>query len=105
MHHLGCAQLLIITVEQLFKSHEGYFPWLALLMHNLGFQKHVVHVFVDKAHSIHFTGLPHYGLNDFCLAWGCLDELKAVLPQSVCWTVLSATFPPHVCATVEEKLL
>ena len=101
----GRARLIIITVEQLFKSREGHFPRLALLMRNLGFQKHVVRVFVDEAHSIHFAGLAHYGLNAFRPAWGRLDELKAVLPQNVCWTVLSATFPPHVRATVEKKLL
>ena len=101
----GRAQLLIITVEQLFKSCKGHFPQLALLMRNLGFQKHVECVFVDEAHSIHFASQAHYGLNAFCPAWGCLDELKAVLPQNVCWTVLSATFPPHVLATVKKKLL
>ncbi|KAF8237884.1 hypothetical protein L208DRAFT_1506162, partial [Tricholoma matsutake] len=38
-------------------------------------------------------------------AWGKLDELKAILPSSVPWQALSATFPPHILKTVETKIL
>ncbi|KAH8976407.1 P-loop containing nucleoside triphosphate hydrolase protein, partial [Lactarius hatsudake] len=102
---LGRARLLIVTVEQLFKSREGHYPRLALLVRNHWFQKHIVRVIVDEAHNIHTAGLSHYGLDAFRPAWGRLDELKTILPQSVHWAFLSATFPPHIRATVEKKLL
>ncbi|KAH9069630.1 P-loop containing nucleoside triphosphate hydrolase protein [Lactarius deliciosus] len=101
----GRARLLIVTVEQLFKSREGHFSRLALLVRNLWFQKHVVRMFVDEAHNVYTAGLSLYGLDAFRPAWGRLDELKAILPRSVRWTMLSATFPPHIRATVEKKLL
>jgi superfamily II DNA helicase RecQ len=44
-------------------------------------------------------------LDAFHPAWGRLDELKAILPWHVRWTFLSATFPPHIRATIENKLL
>jgi superfamily II DNA helicase RecQ len=56
-------------------------------------------------HNIHTAGLSHYGIDAFHPAWGRLDELKAILPQSVCWALLSATFPLHIRKTVEKKLL
>lgn len=84
---------------------EGHFPRLAIFVCNLQFQKHIARVIVDEAHNIHTAGLPHYGLDAFRPAWGRLDELKAILPRSVCWSLLSATFPPHIRATVEKKLL
>jgi superfamily II DNA helicase RecQ len=94
-----------VTVEQLFKLCKGHFPHLAIFVCNLQLQKHIAWVIVNEAHSVHTAGLPHYGLNAFCLAWSCLEELRAILPWSVCWTLLSATFPPHICTTVEKKLL
>jgi hypothetical protein len=39
-------------VEQLFKSHEGHLPRLALLLWNHFFQKHIARVVVDEAHKI-----------------------------------------------------
>ncbi|KAH9009895.1 P-loop containing nucleoside triphosphate hydrolase protein [Lactarius hengduanensis] len=102
---LGRARLLIVTVEQLFKSREGHLPRLALLVRNLWFQRHIARVIVDEAHNIHTAGLSHYGLDAFRPAWGRLDELKAILPHCVHWVFLSATFPPHIRATVEKKLL
>lgn len=76
-----------------------------MFVRNLRFQKHIARVVVDEAHNVHTAGLPHYGLDAFRPAWGRLDELKAILPRSVCWTLLSATFPPHIRTTVEKKLL
>ncbi|KAF8258083.1 P-loop containing nucleoside triphosphate hydrolase protein, partial [Lactarius quietus] len=90
---LGHTRLLIVTVEQLFKSREGHLPRLALLIHNLQYQKHIA------------SGLSHHGLDAFRPAWGRVDELKAILPWSVHWILLSATFPPHIRATIEKKLL
>ncbi|KAI9463684.1 P-loop containing nucleoside triphosphate hydrolase protein [Lactarius psammicola] len=101
---LGQARLLIVTVEQLFKSREGHLPRLAILLRNQSFQRHIVRVVVDEAHNIHTAGLSHYGLDAFRPAWGRLDELKAILPRAVRWAFLSATFPPHIRATVEKLL-
>ncbi|KAH9052274.1 P-loop containing nucleoside triphosphate hydrolase protein [Lactarius vividus] len=80
---LGRARLLIVTVEQLFKSREGHFPRLAVLVRNLWFQRHIARVIVDEAHNIHTAGLSHYGLDAFRPAWGRLDELKAILPHPI----------------------
>lgn len=43
----GCTQLLIMTVEQLFKSQEGHLPCLAILLKNLQFQKYIVCIIVN----------------------------------------------------------
>ncbi|KAN0128855.1 P-loop containing nucleoside triphosphate hydrolase protein [Lactarius tabidus] len=86
-------------------SRKGHFPHLAMFVRNLRFQKHIAQVIVDEAHNIHTAGLPHYGLDAFRPAWGHLDELKAILPWSVCWTLLSAMFLPHIRATVEKKIM
>ncbi|KAF8264318.1 P-loop containing nucleoside triphosphate hydrolase protein [Lactarius quietus] len=69
------------------------------------YQKHIVCVVIDKAHNIHAAGLSHHGLDTFRPAWGRVDELMVILPWSMCWILLSATFPPHICATIEKKLL
>jgi superfamily II DNA helicase RecQ len=76
-----------------------------MFVRNLQFQKHIAQVIVDEAHNVHTAGLPHYSLDTFRPAWGCLDKLKAILPQSVCWMLLSATFPLHIRATVEKKIM
>lgn len=101
----GCTQLLIMTVEQLFKSQEGYLPCLAILLKNLQFQKYIVCIIVNEAPNIYMAGLLHYGLDTFHLAWGCLDKLKACLHWCVQWTFLSATFPPHIHMMIKDKLL
>lgn len=101
----GRARLLIVTVEQLFKSREGHLPRLSLILRNQYFQKHIVRVIVDEAHNIYTAGLPHYGLDAFRPSWGRLDELRAVLPDHVHWMFLSATLPPHIRRTIEKKLL
>jgi superfamily II DNA helicase RecQ len=103
--HLGHLSTLIVTVEQLFRSHKGHFPRLTLLLRNLRFQKHIVCVVVVEAYNIHTAGLAQHGLDAFRPAWGHLDELKAILPHSMQWAFLSATFPPHIRATVEKRLL
>jgi hypothetical protein len=88
-----------------FSDLVGHFPGLAIHVQNLGFQWHIMCLFVDKAHNMHTAGLLHYGLDSFHPAWGKLDELKAVLPQSMCWTLFSTTFPLHIHNTVEKNLL
>ena len=94
-----------MTVEQLFKSREGHLPRLAIFLRNQYFQRHIVRIVVDEAHNIYTAGLPLYGLDAFRPAWGRLDEIKAILPRHVRWTYLSATFPLHIRATIEDKLL
>lgn len=94
-----------MTVEQLFKSREGHLPHLAVFLRNQRFQRYVVRIVVNEAHNIHTASLPCYGLEVFHPAWGRLDELRAILPWHVRWAFLSATFPLHIRATIEDKLL
>jgi len=101
----GEARHLIVTVEQLFRSREGHFPRLYVLLHDQRFQKLVLRFNVDEAHHIHTAGVPLYGLDAFRPAWGKLGELKALLSTKVRWHCFSATFAPHILKTVEARLL
>ena len=60
---------------------------------------------MDESHFIHSAGLSHYGGKPFRPAWGQLDELKALLPRSIPWQAMSATYPAHMLKTVESKIL
>ncbi|KAH8981064.1 P-loop containing nucleoside triphosphate hydrolase protein [Lactarius akahatsu] len=97
----GTARVLIVTVEQLFKSREGHLPRLALLLRNRSFQKHLARIVVDEAHNIYTAGLPHYGLDAFCPAWGRLDELRAIFPASYVSIHVSSNRPNTMYATHE----
>jgi superfamily II DNA helicase RecQ len=101
----GTARHIIATVEQLFKSPEGDLPRLAILVRNKHFQRRIGCIHVDEAHFIHTAGLGHYGGKAFRPAWAQLDELKALLPRSIPWQAISATFPSHILKTVESKIL
>jgi superfamily II DNA helicase RecQ len=80
-------------VEHLSKTPEGHLPRLAtLLVRNPQFQKRIKSVTVDEAHFIDLAGLPRYDNSAFRPAWGRLDELKVILPKTVPWRALSATF-------------
>jgi superfamily II DNA helicase RecQ len=101
----GKVQHIITTIKQLFKTAEGHLLHLAVLLHNPNFQKRIKSINIDEAHFIHTAGLACYGDCAFRPAWGKLDELKALLPCSVPWQAMSATFPPHILKTVEAKIL
>ncbi|KIJ99836.1 hypothetical protein K443DRAFT_123068 [Laccaria amethystina LaAM-08-1] len=106
VHKAGSVWHLIVTVEQLFKSSAGHFARLGFLIWKCkGFQCRIKQVNIDEAHCIHTAGLPLYGLNAFCPAWGMLDELKALLANDVIWKVFLATFHPHILKTVLQKVL
>ena len=103
---MGRARHLIVTVEQLFKSSAGHFARLGhLIRNNRTFQRQLIRINVDEAHSIHTTGIPLYGLPAFRPAWGKLDELKVLLSNKIRWKAFSATFPHHILRTVEKKIL
>ena len=103
---MGRARHLIVTVEQLFKSSAGHFARLGhLIRNNKIFQRHLIRINVDEAHSIHTAGIPLYGLPAFRPAWGKLDKLKALLSNKIWWKAFSATFPRHILKTVEKKIL
>ena len=105
-HRVGTARHLIVTVEQLFKSSAGHLRRLGtLIREHQDFQRRIVRINVDEAHFIRTTGMPLYGNPAFRPAWGKLDELKAILPDRVCWNAFSATFPPHILKTVTKKIL
>ena len=80
-------------------------PQLGALLHLKEFQRHICTVNVDEAHFIHTTGVSRYGLPAFRPAWDKLGELKVILPSSIPWCAMSATFPPHILKTVESKIL
>ncbi|KAG6807324.1 hypothetical protein H0H92_007998, partial [Tricholoma furcatifolium] len=101
----GRAQHLIVKVEQLFKTPAGHLPRLVILLRDRGFQRRIKRIHVDEAHFIHTAGLSQNGQSAFRLAWNKLDELKALLPRTVTWQALSATFPPHILRTVKAKIL
>ncbi|KAF8223802.1 hypothetical protein L208DRAFT_1000576, partial [Tricholoma matsutake] len=86
----GTVQHIITTVEQLFKTSEGHLPCLS--------------VNIDEAQFIHVAGLLRYRDRTFQPAWGWLDELKAMLPNTVPWRALSVTLLPHILKTVEAKI-
>jgi superfamily II DNA helicase RecQ len=89
---MGRARHLIVTVEQLFKSSAGHFARLGhLIRNNRIFQRQLIRINVDEAHSIHTAGIPLYGLPAFRPAWGKLDELKALLSNKIRWKAFSAT--------------
>ncbi|KAF8257378.1 P-loop containing nucleoside triphosphate hydrolase protein, partial [Lactarius quietus] len=90
----GRARLLIVTVEQLFKSREGHLPHLAILLWNQFFQRHVERIVVDEAHNIYTSRMSLYGLDAFRLVWGLLDELRALLPRRVQWAP-NTTYATH----------
>ena len=103
---MGCARHLIVTVKQLFKSSAGHFARLGhLIRNNRTFQRQLIRINVDEAHSIHTAGIPLYGLPAFRPAWGKLDEFKALLSNKIWWKAFSATFPHHILRTVEKKIL
>lgn len=99
------AQLLIITVEQIFRTPEGHFPRMAVLLQQPAFQNLISRFCVDKAHSFYTAGFALYGLLAFLPAWRRLHELKASLRPSIPWHFYSATFPPHILDLIKDKLL
>ena len=76
-----------------------------LIRNNKIFQRQLIRINVDEAHSIHTAGIPLYGLPAFRPAWGKLDELKVLLSNKIQWKAFSATFPRHILRTVEKKIL
>jgi len=101
----GRAWHLIVMVEQLFKAKEGHYLWMGQLIHRSAFQKLLAQINVDEAHFIHTAGIKQHGVNPFRPAWGTVDELQALLASSIPWHLFSATWPPHICKTVESKIL
>jgi superfamily II DNA helicase RecQ len=101
----GTARHIIATVEQLFRTPEGHLPRLGILIRTKSFQKRIRSINIDEAHFIHTTGISRYGLSAFRPAWGELGDLKVLLPSSIPWRAMSATFPPHILKTVESKVL
>jgi superfamily II DNA helicase RecQ len=103
---LGTSRHLIVTVEQLFKCSAGHLGRLgAMIRERQDFQRRIIRINVDEAHSIHTAGIPLYGIPAFRPAWGDLNKLKAILPNRIRWNAFSATFPPHILKTVTDKIL
>lgn len=67
---MGTTRHLIVTVEQLFKSLAGHLGRLEMLIRERrNFQRKIVRINVDEAHSIHTAGLPLYDLLALRPAW------------------------------------
>ncbi|KAJ3545917.1 hypothetical protein NMY22_g2258 [Coprinellus aureogranulatus] len=101
----GKAMHAIVTTEQLHKSKAGHLSMIATLIRNAYLQRYILRFNVDEAHCVHYDGLPRNGLPAFRPSWGRLDEIQALLPRSVRWSLFSATLPPHILKTLEKKLL
>ncbi|KDR79157.1 hypothetical protein GALMADRAFT_63303 [Galerina marginata CBS 339.88] len=54
------AQLLIVTVEQIFRTPEGHFPRMAVSLRHPSFQALVSRFCVDEAHSFYTAGFALY---------------------------------------------
>ncbi|KAF6749455.1 P-loop containing nucleoside triphosphate hydrolase protein [Ephemerocybe angulata] len=101
----GRRRHLLVTVEQAFKSREGHFPPLYLLLRNPYFARRIVRVSVDEVHSVYTSGTPLYGLPAFRPAWARLPEVKALIPKSVNWSFYTATLPPHIRKVLIQTLI
>ncbi|SJL16065.1 uncharacterized protein ARMOST_19581 [Armillaria ostoyae] len=99
------ASHFMVTAEQLFKSSEGHFSRLGLLVQDHGFRKRIGRIHVDEIHFTWFARTGRYGLDAFRKAWGRLGDLKLQLPSSIPWQGLTATCPPHVLHFIESSLL
>lgn len=101
----GTSRHLIITAGQLFKSPEGHFTKLAVLLREHSFCCRIAHINIDGIHFTHFAGEDRFGIPAFRPAWGRLLELKMRLPKTVRYHGFTATCPPHVQHTIEQTLL
>ncbi|KAF9064407.1 hypothetical protein BDP27DRAFT_1230562, partial [Rhodocollybia butyracea] len=102
---LGTAQHLIVTAEQLFKSPEGHFTRLALLLRDHTFRRRLLHINIDEVHFVHYLGRDCFGLSAFRPSWGRFSELKITLPRTLIWNAFTATCPDHVKHTLESSFL
>ncbi|KAF9062923.1 P-loop containing nucleoside triphosphate hydrolase protein, partial [Rhodocollybia butyracea] len=102
---LGTAQHLIVTAEQLFKSPEGHFTRLALLLRDHIFRRRLLHINIDEVHFVHYLGRDCFGLSAFRPSWGRFSELKITLPRTLIWNAFTATCPDHVKHTLESSFL
>lgn len=89
----------------MFKSSEGHFTRLGLLLREPSFCRRIRHVNIDEIHFIHFAGIERFGIPAFRPSWGRLIELKLRLPKTVRFHGYTATCPPHVQQTIEQSLL
>ncbi|PBK66853.1 hypothetical protein ARMSODRAFT_1021264 [Armillaria solidipes] len=101
----GTAKHLIVTAEQLFKSREGHWTRLSLLLRDKAFRARILRINVDEAHFLFFAGTSRYGVQAFRPCWGRLDDLKVTLPQSILWHGFTATCPPHIQTAIEASFL
>jgi len=96
-------QLLIVTIEQLFRTPEGHFPRMAVLLRQLTFQSLISRFCVDEAHSFYTAGFALYGLPAFRPSWGKLPELKASLRPSIPWHLLASSISFRCFAARDNK--
>ncbi|KAF8871288.1 P-loop containing nucleoside triphosphate hydrolase protein [Infundibulicybe gibba] len=100
----GLIPHLIVQPEQ-FQLYQGHLPRLARLLHDREFLGRIRRVHVDEAHNVYISGTKRNGHPAFRPAWGSLDEVHARCLKITSWQALSATLPPHILKTVDEKLL
>lgn len=101
----GSARHLIVTPEQLFKSTEGHFTRLGLLIRTCpDFRKRITRFCVDEAHHTKAAGMSNHGLPPFRPTWGRLGEIKALVPHAI-WQGFSATMPTYILDAVESSWL
>lgn len=77
---------------------------MARLLHDRKFLNLIKCVHVDEVHNVYTSGTQKHGHPAFCLAWGSLSEVRAILSKTTSWQALSATMPSHIFKCVTEKL-
>jgi hypothetical protein len=91
-----------VIVEQLFKSRAGHLPRLAILslLRSQSFRSMLS--VPSSTRPTTTTPLVHLTTNLMFFVRGHLDDLKAILPRTVRWAFLSATFSTHIRTMVER---
>jgi superfamily II DNA helicase RecQ len=93
-----------VTTEQLFRSKEGHLSRLGALIRLPSFQRVIMYRIIDEVHETWFSGTPRYGVDAFREKWGCLREIKVILPSTIPTLAMTATCPPHILSVVKSAI-
>lgn len=102
----GAYNVIIVSPEQFFcDPASGAVPKLLILLRaKHTFIRSIKHFYVDEGHEVFFSGMDRHGIPAFRPSYSMLDTVLPKLPGGTTIHVLSATLPPHVIQTIEEKL-
>lgn len=84
----------------------GHLPcFTQLLQQNCIFTQCIKSVYIDEAHNIHTTGLPHHGKEGFQPVYGKLRELCMLLCKGTMFYTLLTTLPHHILSTIQHEFM